>query len=146
MNGQQYPNFPHFPDRNALLHGRDMIVVFREPVKPPRPGPGQPGLHSNWLPQEPELFIALLANGLIMAFNGHVDYGTGIKTALTQIVAEELDVPLDRVTMVLGHARATPNQGPTIASASIQVSAVPSRHAAAQVRQWLIKQGYVTAP
>ncbi len=75
--------------------------------------------------------------GEVLAFNGHVDLGTGIRTALAQIVAEELDVPLARVRMVLGHTEATPNQGPTIASASIQISAIPLRRAAAQARAWL---------
>ena len=73
-----------------------------------------------------------------MAFNGHVDLGTGIRTALAQIVAEELEVPLDRLEMVLGHTAAAPNQGPTIASASIQISAVPLRRAAAQAREQLL--------
>ena len=52
--------------------------------------------------RDPELFLRLGADGAVTAFNGHVDLGTGVRTALTQIVAEELDVPLERVTMVLG--------------------------------------------
>lgn len=68
------------------------------------------------------------------AFCGHVDLGTGIETALAQIVAEELDLPLDRVTVVLGDTARTPDQGPTIASETIQVSAVPLRQAAATLR------------
>ena len=44
---------------------------------------------------------------------GKVELGTGIKTALAQIVAEELDVPFDRVTMVLGDTMLTPDQGTT---------------------------------
>lgn len=144
-NGSKYSATAHIPDRATLLSGSDMAVVFREPAAPAAPAPGQPGLHSNWVPVEPELFIVLLADGCVIAFNGHVDYGTGIKTALTQIVAEELDVPVSRVTMVLGHTKYTPNQGPTIASASIQVSAVPLRHAAAQIRRWLLEQAAACA-
>src|SRR5690606_10296517 len=75
-----------------------------------------------------------------LAFNGHVDLGTGIRTALAQVVAEELDIGLEQVDMVLGHTSATPNQGPTIASASIQISAVPLRQAAAQARHYLVAQ------
>ncbi|WP_438590757.1 hypothetical protein, partial [Escherichia fergusonii] len=37
-----------------------------------------------------ETFIKITANGTVTAFNGHVDLGTGIRTALGQIVAEEL--------------------------------------------------------
>ena len=39
-----------------------------------------------------ETFIKITADGAVTAFNGHVDLGTGIRTALGQIVAEELDV------------------------------------------------------
>ena len=85
-----------------------------------------------------ETFIKITADGSVSAFNGHVDLGTGIRTALGQIVAEELDVSFARVVVVLGDTSRVPNQGPTIASESIQISAVPLRKAAAQARQFLI--------
>ena len=85
-----------------------------------------------------ETYIVIAADGSITAFNGHVDLGTGIRTSLTQIVAEELDVPLSRVTMVLGNTEQVPDQGPTIASETIQIAAVPLRQAAAQARQYLL--------
>ena len=84
-----------------------------------------------------EIFVIVGADGRVTAFNGHVDLGTGIGTALGQIVAEELDVPFDRVTVVLGDTARTPNQGPTIASETIQVTAKPLRQAAATARQAL---------
>lgn len=84
-------------------------------------------------------FIAVGADGNVTAFNGHVDLGTGVRTALAQIVADELDVAFDAVTMILGDTNRTPDQGPTIASATIQVTAVPLRQAAAQVRQILME-------
>src|SRR5882762_2447511 len=85
-----------------------------------------------------ETFIKITADGSVTAFNGHVDLGTGIRTALAQIVAEELDVSFARVVVVLGDTSRVPNQGATIASETIQITAVPLRHAAAQARQFLI--------
>src|SRR3984885_10433011 len=85
-----------------------------------------------------ETFIKIAADGSVTAFNGHVDLGTGIRTALGQIVAEELDVSFARVVVVLGDTSRVPNQGATIASETIQISAVPLRKAAAQARQFLI--------
>jgi nicotinate dehydrogenase subunit B len=85
-----------------------------------------------------ETFIKITADGSVTAFNGHVDLGTGIRTALGQIVAEELDVSFARLVVVLGDTSRVPNQGPTIASETIQISAVPLRKAAAQARQFLI--------
>jgi nicotinate dehydrogenase subunit B len=124
--------------RQSLLHEPDLLVIYREPVAPPKPAPGQPGTHSDFIPVEPEIFIAVLSDSHILAFNGHVDLGTGIRTALTQIVAEELSVPFEGVTMVLGHPFDVPNQGPTIASATIQITAEPLRRAAAQAREYLL--------
>ncbi|MGE8401107.1 MAG: molybdopterin cofactor-binding domain-containing protein [Delftia tsuruhatensis] len=83
-------------------------------------------------------FIAIGADGSVTAYHGHVDLGTGIRTSLAQLVADELDVEFERITMVLGHTGRTPNQGPTIASNTIQVDAIPMRKAAAQVRQLLL--------
>ena len=85
-----------------------------------------------------ESFIKITADGSVTAFNGHVDLGTGIRTALGQIVAEELDVSFARVVVVLGDTSRVPDQGPTIASETIQITAVPLRKAAAQARQFLI--------
>ena len=85
-----------------------------------------------------ETFIRITADGSVTAYNGHVDLGTGIRTALGQIVAEELDVSFARVVVVLGDTSLVPDQGPTIASETIQITAVPLRKAAAQARQFLI--------
>jgi len=85
-----------------------------------------------------ESFLVLTSDGSITAFSGHVDLGTGIRTALAQIVAEELDVAFERVVMSLGDTARTPDQGPTIASETIQIAAIPIRNAAAQARQFLV--------
>ena len=85
-----------------------------------------------------ETFIKITADGSVTAFNGHVDLGTGIRTALGQIVAEELDVSFARIVVVLGDTSRVPNQGATIASETIQITAVPLRKAAAQARHFLV--------
>jgi nicotinate dehydrogenase subunit B len=104
-------------------HRSGMLVVVR---------PAAPGA------SDLETFIKITADGSVTAFNGHVDLGTGIRTALGQIVAEELDVSFARVVVVLGDTARVPNQGATIASETIQITAVPLRKAAAQARQFLI--------
>ncbi|WP_175866376.1 xanthine dehydrogenase family protein molybdopterin-binding subunit [Burkholderia contaminans] len=125
-------------NRSDLIARDGCLTVIRPPAPPVKPAPGQPGSLSSYVPALPEVFVAILDDGRILAFNGHVDLGTGIRTSLAQIVAEELDVPAARVTMVLGDTAATPNQGPTIASATIQISATPLRCAAAQARHALL--------
>lgn len=88
--------------------------------------------------RDDETFLAMNARGEVTAFNGHVDLGTGIRTALAQIVAEELSIRVDQVEMVLGNTRTGPDQGATIASETIQVSAIPLRQAAATARAFLL--------
>ncbi len=120
------------------LRRDDILLVLRRPhgegsvVDEPRRASPQPAVDHR------ELFLAVTAAGEIVGFNGHVDLGTGIRTALAQIVAEELDVPVASVTMELGHTGVTPDQGATIASESLQVAAIPLRQAAACARRALL--------
>jgi CO/xanthine dehydrogenase Mo-binding subunit len=124
----------------SLFGQANTLVVARAPAKPPKPAPRQPGIATDYLQPYDDIFIAMLASGRVLAFNGHVDLGTGVRTALGQIVAEELYLRMDQVDVVLGHTSATPNQGPTIASATIQITAVPLRQAAAQARRFLLEK------
>jgi nicotinate dehydrogenase subunit B len=112
-----------------VLRGAHSGDLSEEP-EAASPEPGSP---------EPELFLALTDDGQVAAFCGHVDLGTGIRTALAQIVAEELDVPVERVALVLGSTGDAPNQGATIASETIQVTAIPLRCAAATARRTLLQ-------
>ncbi len=84
-------------------------------------------------------WLAVKADGSVTCFTGRVDLGTGIRTALAQIVADELDVDFERVAMVMGDTASTPDQGTTSASNTIQREAIPIRHAAADARQMLLK-------
>jgi CO/xanthine dehydrogenase Mo-binding subunit len=62
-----------------------------------------------------------------------------LRTALTQIAAEELDVPLDRVRLIQGDTALTPDQGPTWGSVSIQLGGMRIRQAAATARKALVE-------
>jgi CO/xanthine dehydrogenase Mo-binding subunit len=86
-------------------------------------------------------FLALDAKGRVTVYSGKVDLGTGIRTAMAQIAAEELSVPLDRVTVIQGDTSLTPDQGITFGSLSIQNGGMQIRQAAATARQALLAQG-----
>ena len=115
-----------------------VLLITRAPPPAPAPVKGQPALVSGNPLEGVEILVAVWDDGSVTALSGHVDLGTGIRTALAQIVAEELDVALASVNMVLGDTARAPNQGATIASTSLQIHAVPLRHAAAQARAWLV--------
>lgn len=77
-------------------------------------------------------------SGNVTVYSGKVELGTGLRTALTQIVAEELDVPFARVMMIMGDTARTPDQGTTAGSKSIQVAGPVLRQAAAEARLILL--------
>jgi nicotinate dehydrogenase subunit B len=144
MSASPVPLRAHSPLTRADFHAADgVLLVVRNPPPAPPPVKGQPALVAGNPAEGVEILLAVWDDGSVTALNGHVDLGTGIRTALGQIVAEELDVPLERVNMVLGDTARAPNQGATIASASIQIHAKPLRIAAAQARHWLVAQAAV---
>ncbi|MDN3564088.1 molybdopterin-dependent oxidoreductase [Paeniroseomonas aquatica] len=85
-------------------------------------------------------FLAIDAAGRVTAYVGKVDLGTGVRTGFTQIVAEELDVPMASVAVVEGDTALTPDQGATYGSLSIQVGGVQLRQAAATARRALLAE------
>ncbi|WP_024507933.1 molybdopterin cofactor-binding domain-containing protein [Bradyrhizobium sp. ARR65] len=84
-------------------------------------------------------FLAIAPDGAVTVYSGKVDLGTGVQTALAQIVAEELDVPLGSVTIIQGDTALTPDQGVTSGSFSIQNGGMQLRRAAATARQALLR-------
>lgn len=108
------------------------------------------------LASEPFLdaWIRIDADGGVTAFTGKAELGQGIKTALMQIVAEELEVPFDRLKLVTADTARTVNEGYTAGSRSLQDSGAALRNAAAQVREiltseaaqrWNVPAGRLTA-
>ena len=86
-----------------------------------------------------DAWIEILADASVRVFSGKVELGQGIRTAIRQVAAEELDMDLDRVEVHLAETGITPNEGYTAASASIQNSAMSVRYAAATARQKLLE-------
>jgi nicotinate dehydrogenase subunit B len=84
-------------------------------------------------------WLAIESDGTVTAYSGKVELGTGTLTALAQIVAEELDVAMDRVHMVMGDTTRTPNEGYTAGSMTIQSSGSVLRQAAAEAHRFLLE-------
>jgi len=127
---------PH--TRADFTSAEGALVITRPTPPPPPPVVGQPPFVPGNPAEGDEVLLAVWDDGSVTGLHGHVDLGTGLRTALSQIVAEELDVAVSAVHMVLGCTAASPNQGGTFASASIQTYAQPLRLAAAQARSWLL--------
>ena len=74
----------------------------------------------------------------ITIFCGKVDLGTGARTALTQLAAEELDVAFERIEMVMGDTATTPDQWLTAGNLTIFQGGSELRRAAASARRVLV--------
>ena len=86
-------------------------------------------------------FLAIDAKGYVTLYSGKVDLGTGVRTALAQIAAEELSVPFEKVDVVEGDTALTPDQGITWGSLTIQAGGMQIRQACATAQAALLAQG-----
>lgn len=87
-----------------------------------------------------DAWIRIGADGNATIFTGKGELGQGIMTALLQLAAEELKLPMARLKLVTADTSLTANEGYTAASHSVQDSGTAIRNAAAQVREILIDQ------
>lgn len=131
--------------RDFLKTGGALVVSFAAPgcdvtgvvSEPSLPAPGglwpakvDPGALDSWL--------RIAADGSVTASVGKIEVGMGIGTAFAQIVAEELDVPLERVTIVMGDTATTVDQRGTGASNGIVDGGAALRRAGAEGRAALL--------
>ena len=83
-------------------------------------------------------WLDINADGTVTMRPGKIEIGQGILTALRQIVAEELEVNLERVKVVTAVTALSPNEGVTSGSRSIEESGTAFRYAAAEARELLL--------
>jgi nicotinate dehydrogenase subunit B len=86
-----------------------------------------------------DAWLRINADGTATVFTGKVELGQGILTALRQIAAEELDLPLERIEMISGDTGRTPNEGQTAGSQSVENSGTALRLAGAEARAVLLE-------
>jgi CO/xanthine dehydrogenase Mo-binding subunit len=125
--------------RDTLRAGAALLVAFS--LDEPRGAAAQATQPAGPRPtplDRAESFLAFNRNGTVEVFTGKVDLGTGIRIAICQMVADELDIPIGRVSLTEGDTDLTPDQGPTWGSLSIQVAGVAIRQAAATARKHLL--------
>ena len=84
-------------------------------------------------------WLEVLANGNVRVYTGKSELGQGITTAIAQVAAEELDLPMKNVEVYLAETERTPNEGYTVGSGSIEQSAMAVRYASAAARMKLVE-------
>jgi nicotinate dehydrogenase subunit B len=91
------------------------------------------------MPDQLSSYIAVMADGHVAAYFGKMDMGHGIGVAIGQIVAEELDVPFNKVKVHMGDTATSVNQGGASGSTGIQDGGKQMRVAAAEARRVLVE-------
>lgn len=91
-----------------------------------------------------DTWLAFDTNGLVTAFFGKMDMGQGVDTAIAQVVAEELDLDVGRVNVVMGDTHRTPNQGGASGSSGCRQGANALRNAAAEARRVFLERASQT--
>src|SRR5271165_6379539 len=89
-------------------------------------------------PDRLDSWLAIKGDGNVVAYFGKMDMGQGLDVAIAQIVAEELDVPFERVSVVMGDTAWTVNQGGASGSTGVQKGGIALRNAAAEARRVLV--------
>ena len=90
-------------------------------------------------PADFNAYLRIAEDGKITGFAGKAELGQGAQTSLAQIVAEELDVSLDSVDMVMGDTSLCPWDMGTFGSRTIKYFGPPLRQAAAEARAVLVE-------
>ncbi|MBV8094985.1 MAG: xanthine dehydrogenase family protein molybdopterin-binding subunit [Acetobacteraceae bacterium] len=135
------------PTRRDLLRASAGLVVSFTLARHAMAGGGEPdqkpAAGSSTAPKPVALdqvdsYLAIAPDNRVTLYSGKVDLGTGIETAFTQILAEELEVPAENITFISGDTLLTPDQGPTFGSLSIQSGGMQLRQAAATARKALL--------
>jgi nicotinate dehydrogenase subunit B len=90
-------------------------------------------------PDQLSSYVAVNPDGSVSAYYGKTDTAQGVFTAIGQIVAEELDLPFNRVKVVMGDTALTVNQGGASAQSGVQLGGRQLRMAAAEARRVLVE-------
>lgn len=90
-------------------------------------------------PTRLDSWLAIRDDGRVTAYWGKMDMGQGVDTAIGQLVAEELDVPVDSVDVVFGDTALCVDQGGASGSSGLERSGVALRAAAAEARLVLLE-------
>ena len=96
-------------DNSARRRARSSSPLRSRRASPARQAPKLPGSLAN--NRMLDAWLRINADGTATIFTGKVELGQGIVTALAQIAAEELDLPLARIKMISGDTAQTPDEG-----------------------------------
>ncbi|HUD63478.1 MAG TPA: molybdopterin cofactor-binding domain-containing protein [Candidatus Sulfotelmatobacter sp.] len=99
---------------------------------------GARGRRDDSLPKEIDAWLHIGESGKVTVYTGKVEMGQNIRTSLTQAVAEELRVPVERIELVMGDTQLTPFDMGTFGSRTTPTMNLQLRKVAAAARDTLM--------
>ncbi|GAC1703045.1 MAG: hypothetical protein NVS9B4_09940 [Candidatus Acidiferrum sp.] len=91
------------------------------------------------LPQEISAWLHIGEDGVVTVFTGKVEVGQNIRTSLTQAVSEELKIPIERITMVMGDTKLCPFDMGTFGSRTTPMMNLQLRKVASAAHDTLVE-------
>ncbi|MEE8538340.1 MAG: molybdopterin cofactor-binding domain-containing protein [Acidiferrobacterales bacterium] len=91
-------------------------------------------------PAELDTWLSIDGNGIVTGYWGKMDMGQGVDTAIAQLIAEELDVAINKVNIVFGDTALCADQGGASGSTGVQRSGIAFQAAAAEARLVLLEK------
>ena len=129
--------------RRQLLQGAGALVVMAFAPIEGAEAAAEALADKSMHPAELDTWLAIGRDGQITAYLGKPDVAQGLEVAIAQIVAEELDVPVERVSIIISDTAQTVDQGGVSGSTGVQRGGVTMRNAAAEARRLLVEQASV---
>ena len=120
--------------------GAGIFVVCAAPTSSAsqESGAGRRRNREDNLPQEIDAWLHIGEKGEITAFTGKGEVGQNIRTSLTQVIAEELRVPISAIQLVMGDTQLVPFDMGTFGSRTTPVMSLQLRRVSAAARDALI--------
>ncbi|MDE2951629.1 MAG: molybdopterin-dependent oxidoreductase [Chloroflexota bacterium] len=124
--------------------GPEPQPIYETVAAPPLPEAATDSEAPPSLRSQPDLDAWLRVNDdeTVTVFSGKVELGQGIKTALAQIAADELDLAMERIRLVTADTARTPDEGGTTGSRSLETSGLAIRLAAAEARSHMLSLAF----
>jgi len=125
-------------DRRAFLAASGALVVTLAAPGLAQAAPDGAATRPPLTGDQLDSYIAIEADGTVVAYYGKIDGGQGLGTSIAQMVAEEIDVPFERVRVVMGDSGRTLDMGGASAAVGVSHGGMVLRRTAALARHLLI--------
>jgi nicotinate dehydrogenase subunit B len=119
------------------ITGAGMVVALLLGESLPAQQPGRRGGGGRG-PTDISAWLHIGEDGAVTVYTGKVEIGQNVRTSLSQAVAEELQLPVERITMVMADTERVPNDGGTSGSQSTPQTFAHLRRVAAAAREALV--------